>query len=62
MKKTIIRNILGFATLASLFIACSEADTLFNQLLWSGSWLGICYLCAKGFTKNMTEAEKEERV
>lgn len=62
MKKTIIRNILGFATLASLFIACSEADTWFNQLLWTGSWAGICFLCGRGFSKYMTEEEKEERV
>ena len=62
MKKTIIRNILGLATLASLFLACSEADTAFNQLLWTGSWAVICFFCGRGFTKYMSEAEKEERV
>ena len=62
MKKTIIRNLLGMGTIASLFLACSEADTIFNQLLWSGSWAFVCYFCGKGFAKYMTGAEKEERV
>lgn len=61
MEKTFIKSILAVATLASLFIALCEAETVFNQILWTGSWLTICYICGKGFTKHMTEAEKEER-
>lgn len=62
MEKTFIRSILAVATLASFFIALSEADTIFNQIIWTGSWGFISYLCGKGFMKYMTEAEKEERV
>lgn len=62
MKKSIIKSILGIATVMSLILACSEADTAFNQLLWTGSWAGICFLCGRGFSKYMTEEEKEERV
>lgn len=61
MEKTFIRSILAVATLASLFIALCEAETVFNQILWTGSWGFISYLCGRGFTRYMTEAEKEER-
>lgn len=62
MKKTIIKNILGIATVVSLFIACSEAETFINQILWSGSWLGITFLCGKAYAGMMSKAEKEEKV
>lgn len=62
MEKTFIRSILAVATLSSLFIALCEADSVLNQIIWTGSWGFISYLCGKGFTKYMTEAEKEERV
>ena len=58
MKKTI----LGLATVAALFLSCSEADTMFNQILWTGSWWVVCYLCGRGVANCMTEEEKEERV
>lgn len=62
MEKTFIKSFLAFATLASLFIALCEAETVLNQILWTGSWGFITYLCGKGFSKYVNEAEKEERV
>lgn len=62
MKKSVKKAIYGMVTIISLFLACAEAETAFNQVLWSSSMLLICGLSAKGFENNMTEEEKEERV
>lgn len=62
MKAKIMRTIYGMVTVASLFLACSEAETGMIQILWSGSMLLICGLSAKGFEKYMTEEEKNETV
>jgi hypothetical protein len=35
---------------------------MFNQILWSGSWLAVFAISAKGFEMCMTDEEKEERV
>ena len=62
MKTSVKKSIYGFIAIISLFLACSEADTTFNQILWSGSMLLISGISAKGFEKHMTTEEKEERV
>lgn len=63
MKKSIIRAIVGMVTITSLFLACAEADSAINQLLWSGSCLFVCGISAKIFEKHcMTKEEKEEQV
>ena len=48
--------------MTSLFLACGEAETILNQLLWSGSMMIICFASAKGLEALMTEEEKEGRV
>ena len=62
MKNSIIRFILGMVTIISLFLAGSEADSAFNQLLWSGSCLLVCGISGKAFSKYLTNEEKEEQV
>lgn len=63
MKKSIIRAIVGMVAIMSLFLACAEADSAINQLLWSGSCLFVCGVSAKVFEKHcMTKEEKEEQV
>ena len=62
MKKSTKKNLFGFVGLASLFIACSEAETMLFQYLWSGSWIFIAALCAIGVGNNLTDEEKEEQV
>lgn len=60
MKKTIIKTILGMATIISLFLACAEADSATTQLLWSGSCLLVCGLSAKGFSQFITDGKEEQ--
>lgn len=48
--------------MASLMLACGEAETILNQLLWSGSMMFICFASAKGWEALSTEEEKEGRV
>lgn len=60
MKKSIIKTALGLAAITSLFMACGEAETMFNQILWSGSWMAICYLSGKALKNYMDKEELEE--
>jgi hypothetical protein len=62
MKKTIIKSIAGFTGMASLLLACAEADTIFNQILWSGSMMAIATISVKVVEVNLSEEEKEEQV
>ena len=62
MKKEILKTILGMIGMTSLMLTCAEAETILNQLLWSGSMMLICYASMKGFERLMTDEEKEERV
>jgi hypothetical protein len=61
MKKEILKTILGFVGMMSLFLACGEGETILSQFLWSGSWMLVCFLSFKGFEKLMTDEEKEEK-
>ena len=62
MKTTeILKTILGLVGAASLILACSEAATIMNQVLWSGSMMLICFGCIKGYEALMTDEEKEEK-
>lgn len=36
MKKEILKTILGFVGMMSLFLACGEGETILSQFLWSG--------------------------
>ena len=63
MKNSVIRAIVGMVTIISIFLACAEANSAANQLLWSGSWLLVCGISGKVFEKYcMTKEEKEEQV
>ena len=62
MKKSILKSVLGLTAMASLMLACGEAETILNQLLWSGSMMFICFASAKGWEALSTEEEKEGRV
>ena len=57
--KSIISTILAAIAVIALFLACGEADTMFNQVLWSGSWMLICFICGKGSTKLIEDIDKE---
>lgn len=56
MKTSIKENIYSMIALVSLMLLGAEAETAFNQILWSGSWLAVLVLSAKGLDK----CEKEE--
>lgn len=58
MKKSIIATILAAIAVMALFIACGEADTSFNQILWSGSWMLVSFLAGKGSTKLINDIEE----
>lgn len=48
MKSKIITNICGIVGALALFVFFpAEASTAELQLLWSGSWLFVFWLCAK---------------
>lgn len=61
MKKSIISTVLGMGAVLALFTACCDADTAFNQILWSGSWMLVSFACGKGSTKYMNEVDEEEK-
>ena len=51
MKSKIITNICAIVGALALFILPAEAPTVGLQILWSGSWLFVFLLCAKGIEK-----------
>ena len=52
MKAKIITNICAIIGALALFVFFpAEASTAELQLLWSGSWLLVLLLCAKGIDK-----------
>lgn len=51
MKKSIIKYTLGMVAIISLFLACGEADIRSTQMLWSGSWMLVCFISGKAMTK-----------
>lgn len=61
MKRQIFKTFLGMTGIFSLFLAGAEAETMFNQVLWSGSMMLICYASFKGIEALMTKEEKEEK-
>ena len=62
MKTKILKSVLGLTAMTSLLLACGEAETILNQLLWCGAMMIICLVSAKGLEALMTEEEKEGRV
>ena len=62
MKAKIITTICAIVGALALFVFLpAEAPTATGQLLWSGSWLFVFLLCAKGFEKYADKDEEEEQ-
>lgn len=52
MKSKIITNICAIIGALALFVFLpAEAPTIGLQILWSGSWFFIFWLCVKGIEK-----------
>ena len=51
MKSKIITTICAIIGALALVFLPAEASTLGLQILWSGSWLFVFWLCAKGIEK-----------
>ena len=51
MKSKIITTICAVIGALALFVLPAEAPTVGLQILWSGSWLFVFLLCAKGIDK-----------
>ena len=52
MKSKIITTICAIVSALALFVFLpAEAPTGGQQILWSGSWLFVLWLCAKGINK-----------
>ena len=52
MKSKIIITICSIIGALALFVLPAEASTVGLQVLWSGSWLFVFLLCAKGIEKH----------
>jgi hypothetical protein len=59
MKKSIIATILAAIAVIALFLACGEAETRGAQLLWSGSWMLVCFISGKASTKFIDDIDEE---
>ena len=51
MKSKIITTICAIVCALALVFIPAEASTVGLQILWSGSWLFVFLLCAKGIEK-----------
>ena len=51
MKAKVITTICAIIGALALVFIPAEAPTIGLQLLWSGSWLFVLILCAKGIEK-----------
>ena len=51
MKAKIITTICAIVGALALFVLPAEAPNAGLQILWSGSWLFVFLLCAKGIEK-----------
>lgn len=51
MKSKIITIICAIVGALALVFLPAEAPTVGQQILWSGSWLFVFWLCAKGIEK-----------
>lgn len=51
MKSKIITTICAIVGALALVFIPTEASTIGLQILWSGSWLFVFLLCAKGIDK-----------
>ena len=51
MKSKVITTICAIVGALAIFVLPAEASTIGLQILWSGSWLFVFLLCAKGIEK-----------
>ena len=51
MKAKIITTICAIVGALALVFLPAEASTIGLQILWSGSWIFVFWLCAKGIEK-----------
>lgn len=51
MKAKVITTICAIVGALALFVLPAEASSVGLQILWSGSWLFVFWLCAKGINK-----------
>ena len=51
MKSKIITTICAVVGALALVFLPAEASTIGLQILWSGSWIFVFWLCAKGIEK-----------
>ena len=57
MKAKIITTICAIVGALALVFLPAEASTIGLQILWSGSWLIVFLLCAKGIEKYGDDAQ-----
>lgn len=57
MKK-FVSNILLLIAVIALVLVTREAETANAQLLWSGTWMAVVFICAKAWEK-LNPEEKE---
>ena len=60
MKAKIITTICAVVGALALVFLPAEASTIGLQILWSGSWLFVFWLCAKGIEKYGEKEEDEQ--
>ena len=60
MKSKIITNICAIIGALALVFLPAGASTIGLQILWSGSWLFVFWLCAKGIEKYGKKEEDEQ--
>ena len=60
MKSKIIITICAVVGALALVFLPAEAPTVGLQILWSGSWLFVFLLCAKGIDKYGEKEEDEQ--
>ena len=59
MKAKVITTICAIVGALALVFLPAEASTAGLQILWSGSWLFVFWLCAKGIEKYGENEENE---
>lgn len=60
MKAKIITTICAIIGALALVFLPAEAPTIGLQILWSGSWLFVFWLCAKGIEKYADKEDDEQ--
>ena len=60
MKAKIITTICAISGALALVFLPAEAPTIGLQILWSGSWLFVFWLCAKGIEKYADKEDDEQ--